>query len=70
MSVQTNVPRRSIKNGPSRRGKDHTDDYQYGNSPREALHPLRWAFDETRAEVIQGLATQHPQEKLFDLIEA
>ncbi|GJU80214.1 hypothetical protein Tco_1282579 [Tanacetum coccineum] len=51
-------------------GSDMKDDYQYRNPPREALHPSQWAFDETKAEVIQGLATQHPQEELFDLIEA
>nr|GEW98162.1 hypothetical protein [Tanacetum cinerariifolium] len=28
------------------------DDYQYGNPPREALQPSRWAFNETRAEAL------------------
>ncbi|GJU70451.1 phospholipase-like protein, partial [Tanacetum coccineum] len=31
---------------------DHVD--KHGNPPREALHPLRWAFDETRAKVRQS----------------
>ncbi|GKA06307.1 hypothetical protein Tco_1167627 [Tanacetum coccineum] len=30
------------------------DGYQYGNPPYEALHPSRWAFDETRAKVRQS----------------
>ncbi|GJX98864.1 reverse transcriptase domain-containing protein [Tanacetum coccineum] len=30
------------------------DGYHYGNPPREALHPSRWAFDETRAKVRQS----------------
>ncbi|GJX31991.1 hypothetical protein Tco_0241846 [Tanacetum coccineum] len=31
----------------------------YGNSPREALHPLRWVFDETRANVKLGQVYTH-----------
>ncbi|GJR65127.1 hypothetical protein Tco_0011192 [Tanacetum coccineum] len=28
--------------------------FEYGNPPREALHPSRWAFDKTRAKVRQS----------------
>ncbi|GJY56165.1 hypothetical protein Tco_0455280 [Tanacetum coccineum] len=42
----------------------------YGNPPREGLHPSREAFNETRAKVIQGLATQQSSKEPFDLIEA
>ncbi|GJW66962.1 reverse transcriptase domain-containing protein [Tanacetum coccineum] len=39
---------------PQRKENPYADGYQYGNPSREALHPLRWAFDETRAKVKQS----------------
>ncbi|GJW32378.1 hypothetical protein Tco_0052410 [Tanacetum coccineum] len=37
-----------------------------GNSPREALYPSRWVFDETRAKVIRDLAIKHTPQEFFD----